>query len=406
MKKGISLFVVVSLLLSLVVIPKQSLAEEKQEVNNTITCEWKDNNTTLVVSGKGRIADVEWEKKIKTWYPTLKKLVLSEGITSVGSEFAERARTGIEEIEFPKGMRVLEESVISRMYNLKKIKFPNTLQVIEDSAIYLDKCVNLVSLYIPDSVTYIGKDNFSSSSRYLKKIVLPKSLQRCEETFEDCPSLKTVVNRSSLSIPLDNCKKKKTWYVNGKKKSKVPAGKTAKAKGKKYKIKYKLRGGKAKCKLPRTYRYGSDLKLPMKKIKKKGRYLIAWNVYRNIDSSTYYDFSTGPSASGTIKAEPIWIKYTVKNVKGKKIKVYVNDKGACRRTAWGFIVRYSTKKNMSNAVCCPADPFDTNHEWGTGSSKYTLKRLKKGKKYYIQIAAKFSEDLGPWMGKKCVKVKK
>ena len=57
------------------------------EINNTITCEWQDNNKTLVLKGKGRLADSEWVNKVKVWYPTLEKLVISEGITSIGTGY-------------------------------------------------------------------------------------------------------------------------------------------------------------------------------------------------------------------------------------------------------------------------------------------------------------------------------
>ena len=88
MKKSLSLFLILSLVLSTIIIPAQLRAEEeKEEVKNTMTCEWKENNRTLVLKGKGRLADSKWEDKVKTWYPTLKKLIISDGITSIGAGF-------------------------------------------------------------------------------------------------------------------------------------------------------------------------------------------------------------------------------------------------------------------------------------------------------------------------------
>lgn len=404
MKKSLSVFLILSLLLSTILIPAQLKAEEKEEeINNTITCEWQDNNKTLVLKGKGRLADSEWVNKVKVWYPTLEKLVISEGITSIGTGYVnEFISEKIKSLVFPEGLQVLESGVLfSCEKNIQNIKLPSTLKRIENGAITVAE--GLMSLKIPDSVTYIGEDNFTYCP-YLKKLTLPKSLKECKTTMVQCPALKTVVNRSSLSIPLDNCKKRKTWYVDGKKKSKVPAGETAKSKGKKYKIKYDLKGGKAKCKLPKTYRYGSDLKLPMKKISKKGYYLLAWRIEEFENSHYPYHSSIGVSTHGTVKPSPIWIKYKVKNVKGKKIKISVE--GHKKVSAAGFITRYATKKDMSNAKYCPSDGFGNDLTWGRKTSKYTLKGLKKGKKYYIQIAARYSEDIGPWYGKRCVKVKK
>lgn len=397
-KRSISLLLIVSLMLSIIMIPEKSFAEEeeKEEVNNTITCEWKENNRTLVLKGKGRLADSKWEDKVKTWYPTLKKLIISDGITSIGAGFIGKACNYIEILQFPEGMTVLEESVISDMKNLKQVILPTTLRTVDESAIDISECKQLKTLCIPDSVTFIGNSNFSYSY-YLKKLILPKSLQICEDKFTNCPALKTIINRSSLSIPLNNCKKRKTWYVAGKKKSKVPAGKTAKAKGKRYKIKYKLKGGKVKGKLPKSYRYGDELKISMKKVTKKGWYLIRWDIYGS-------EPEIEPFFYGTATAYADWIKYKVKNVKGKKIKIYVRDYK--RLTEFGFIVRYATKKDMSNAKYYPKDGWGNDFKWGKKATKYTLKGLKKGKKYYIEIAPRHSEDIGDWYGKRCVKVKK
>ncbi len=415
MKKSVSLLLILLLVLSTVLVPARSLAEEeKEEVNNTITCEWQDNNKTLVVKGKGRLA-YGWARKVKKWYSTCNRLIIEKGITSISSSAFNDLESDIESIKLPEGLQILEEAIFSAEYSLKKVELPSTLEKIEDSAFsYCKKlesiripgsvtyigdyafstCQELKSLKIPDSVTHIGEHAFFYCSS-LRKITLPKSLQVCKDKFEECP-VTTIVNRSSLSLPLDNNHKRKTWYVNGKKKNKVPAGKTAKAKGKKYKIKYNLRGGKAKCKLPKTYRYGDRISFPMKKVTKKNWYLIRWDV--NADDYLY------PSTHGTVEVHPVWIKYKVKNVKGKKIKIYVRDYK--RLTEFGFIVRYATKKDMSNAKYYPKDGWGNDFKWGKKATKYTLKGLKKGKKYYIEIAPRHSEDIGDWYGKRCVKVKK
>ena len=108
---------------------------------------------------------------------------------------------------------------------------------------------------IPSSVKTIEKGAFYGC-KYLKKLVLPKSLLTWINPIQKCPSLKKIVNRSYLDLNLDDCKGYKKWYVNGKKVTTVFAQKTAVAKGKKYIIKYNLLGGRASKKLPSVYRYG------------------------------------------------------------------------------------------------------------------------------------------------------
>lgn len=64
--------------------------------------------------------------------------------------------------------------------------------------------------------------------------------------LKKCSALKKIVNYSAKLIKLDTCCGNKTWYVKGKKASKLASGKTAISKGKKFKISYHLLGGKKK----------------------------------------------------------------------------------------------------------------------------------------------------------------
>lgn len=429
MKKSVSLLLITALVLSILVTPERSFAEEdeKEKANPTITCEWRNNNKTLVIKGEGRLT-YGWTRKVKKWYSSCNRLVIQRGITSISPNAFEGMELDIESVKLPEGLTVLENIFSNHCFyqGFKKVELPSTLEQIEKSAFaacddlqsieipesvtYIgdcafQDCTGLTSLEIPGSVTHIGKRAFHSCTA-LKKLTLPESLEEFQpNAIARCPSLKTVVNRSSLSIPLDNCKKRKTWYVNERKKNRVPAGRTAKAKGKKYKIRYDLKGGRAKCKLPRTYRYGSDLKLPGKKITRKGRYFLAWKVDKNIDNPDVYTFRLGASTHGTIKVSPIFIKYKVKNVKGKKIKISVGDHK--KVDAVGFVVRYSTKRDMANAKYEPEDPVKAGVGYNEKENKYTLKKLKKGRRYYIEIAALYDDDeVGAWCGKRSVRVKK
>lgn len=64
------------------------------------------------------------------------------------------------------------------------------------------------------------------------------------------------MNNSNVSIALDTLKGKRKWYVGKKKVTKLKPGKTAKAVYKKYKIKYKLNGGKIVGKKPKVMSTG------------------------------------------------------------------------------------------------------------------------------------------------------
>ena len=252
MKKSVSLLLITALVLSMLVTPERSFAEEdeKEKANPTITCEWRNNNKTLVIKGEGRLT-YGWTRKVKKWYSSCSRLVIQRGITSISPNAFEGMELDIESVKLPEGLTVLEN--IFSNQGFKKVELPSTLEQIEKSAFaacddlqsieipesvtYIgdcafQDCTGLTSLEIPDSVTHIGKRAFHSCTA-LKKLTLPESLEEFQpNAIARCPSLKTVVNRSSLSIPLDNCKKRKTWYVNGRnygKESKKQKGKSIKS---------------------------------------------------------------------------------------------------------------------------------------------------------------------------------
>lgn len=82
----------------------------------------------------------------------------------------------------------------------------------------------------------------------------------------------------------------------------------------------------------------------------------------------------------------------VKALKGGKIKVtYKKATGAA-----GYQIQYSTKKNMKSAK-----------KKTTKKTSYTIKKLKKGKRYYVRVRAynKGKKAYGDWSKKKSVKAK-
>lgn len=110
------------------------------------------------------------------------------------------------------------------------------------------------------------------------------------------------------------------------------------------------------------------------------------------------DFSSATQISVTNfkleEAKPAKVNLKgVKAQKGRKIKVsYKKVSGAA-----GYQIQYSTKSNMKAAKSKT-----------TKKLTYTLKNLKKGKRYYVRVRAynKGKKAYGDWSKKKSVKVKK
>ena len=100
----------------------------------------------------------------------------------------------------------------------------------------------------------------------------------------------------------------------------------------------------------------------------------------------------------TIDIKPTLIK---KLVTGSK-KFTVKWKKIPKKNITGYQVRYSLKKNMKGAK------YKTAKKWN--KTKMTIKKLKGGKKYYVQIRTYVKKNgityYSKWSTKKTVKTKK
>lgn len=135
--------------------------------------------------------------------------------------------------------------------------------------------------------------------------------------------------------------------------------------------------------------------------KRKGYAFMGWYTAKSGGSKV--SASTYVSSSGTYYAR--WAKIkpgkvglsSVKNVSGRamKIKIKKSDKAS------GYMIRYSTNKNMSGAK---------NKE--TKDTSLTIKKLGKGKTYYVQArmyqknSVSGKKSYGPWSKAKTVRIKK
>ncbi len=362
-------------------------------VRNKVTCEYLDDGT-MMISGMGVL---QWEHLEAASKDEIGKgvteIVIEEGITGIdsycfSSDFKEVTTVGL-----PKSLESIGEKAFKDCISLEKISLPEGITDVPRGC--FENCKSLTKVDIPNSVVSIQTDAFAGCER-LRKLVLPKDLEQWENPITNTPMLKKVKNRSNIDCELNDCDKKKTWYVGKKKKTVVPAGKTAKAVGKKYKITYDLLGGKKKGKLPTTYEYGSNMKLPTN-VKKKGYVLLGW--YNESEMDVYYRTDISPSLAEEITLQPFWVKYKVKNVKGKKIQVTIDDTDAI--IVFGnFVVRYSEKIDMSDAKICKAS---------YSSKKKMITGLTKNKKYYIEVSYvdvldRESERI--WVAKQSIRLRK
>ena len=95
-------------------------------------------------------------------------------------------------------------------------------------------------------------------------------------------------------------------------------------------------------------------------------------------------------APAVVKPAKAAIK-SLKNKAGKKIVVTIKKLTGATK----YQIKYSTKKNMKGAKTV-----------STTKTSYTLKKLKKGKTYYVQVRGVNTAGKGAWSAKKKIKVKK
>lgn len=339
---------------------------------------------TLVISGTGEVNSVlGFDKNIDR--SQIKKLIIGEGITKISASRTELLH--LERIILPNTLVEIGNGAFSCNEHLKEIVFGNSLKKVGVHA--FSGCEDLQQIVLPDTVTEIGMCAFAECPQ-LKKIVLPKSLSNWDiSVAKYCPALREIVNRSQISCKIPWYKKYVTWKVGEKETRVIPPGKTGKSVGKTIPIKFHLMGGNAVGKLPKSYRFGEEVKLP-ECVKRKGYVFMGW-------CTSMYD-SIQKIEIGQKKAEfyATWYKYKVESKKSGTATVTFDSTEAVL-SFWDQAIRYSTNKNMKDwdIVYCPKK-----------KGKMTIRNLWPGRTYYFQICGKIDGDLPyrNWRAKRKVSI--
>lgn len=305
-------------------------------------------------------------------------------------------------------------------YCVKKIDIQDGITGIEDECFYdylpISKCT---SVQMADSVTYIGDDAFACCEEIqefrlsneltkigscafencyrLKKLVLPKKLKHfSKDAICGCGSLAELENQSAYDWELCTDDMGGSWYCDGKKVKKVPAGRTATVHPYIFPLTYDLNGGTAYEKLPEQYNALEGCEIP-NAVKRKGYMFVGWFID---------DELTNVILPGTRKREvrACWINLQIESTKKGSlhcrwnVDVFEDNFGD---EIYDSILRYSDQKDMSS---CKYTEFGSKKE-------IEINDLKSREKYYIEYAV--FEDLDdydtldelPWQGKQSIIVK-
>ena len=441
-KKYVSMMVVMALLLCLTM-PAKVNAESRQPCGPDAWYELSEDGT-LVISGTGEITKKFGEDSAVQH--KIKKIIMEEGIEKIGErafafcnakevdlpqtlkKIGEQAfyytliktvnipqavseygkdifmHSDVETAYLPDNMKEIPSGFFSECVKLQKVIWPSNLTKI--SAYAFSNC-NFDKFHVPDTVKKIDQGAFYCCEK-LKTITIGKSVKKVSKDFiSGCYSLKKIVNHSKGTISLEDMNKKRYWYVAGKKVTKLKPGKTATAKYRSYRIKYRLNGGKVKGKSPKKYTYRARTKLP-KVVKRKGYTFFGWNLVAKNDWELC-KYEVPAKLYGTLKAEAVLKKYKVMSDHGR-INVTVKDsqykKKGYKKSTDRYYYRYSETKDMTNAkYVLSTAPY------GKGLSG----KLKKGKTYYVEASRYLelyledSEDFAApswgWLGKKKITIR-
>lgn len=180
-----------------------------------------DSDGVLTISGKGEMANYEWDSEPwpKTRVKKVKNVSIESGVTSVGAyafhdytnitcitipdsveRIGDKAFSGclsLTDIVIPSGITSISYGTFANCRGLTSITIPNGATSIGDSA--FSDCRNLTSIEIPNSVTSIG-DNAFYDCHNLTSIEIPNSVISIgDKAFCGCRSLTSITLSNSMT---------------------------------------------------------------------------------------------------------------------------------------------------------------------------------------------------------------
>lgn len=188
---------------------------------------WNFNDGVLTISGTGYMDDFAeryGEQKIPWSGLDIKKVIVKEGVKSIGNfafcndfkniesvelpdsierigMYAFAECTSLENIEIPDNVNFIGESAFEKC-PIDSVSLPEDLEFIAGNSFY--GCSNLIDVIIPDSVIEIRAKAFFDCKK-LKSVVFGRSLRRIgEEAFSGCTSLEAVSVNENLVAIIEN----------------------------------------------------------------------------------------------------------------------------------------------------------------------------------------------------------
>ena len=303
-------------------------------------------------------------------------------------------KSGLKEIVLPDGLVEMGKGTFSECEALETAILPADLSYIEDRTFW--KCISLKNVVFPNVNTVIGENCFTECISLIS-IILPKNLQKIAYTqgddnkpiFEGCKNLEEInVESGNKYFSSDK------GVLFNKDKSQLlvcPSGKRGY-----YTVPNSVRkigyGAFFDC----VNLYVIELKSKIKKIENPNCFISIDDEYKKSKLTSLY-VSKNSYSDKYLKKKGFKYNYCTYIKSFQRKSTSVRLKWNKHKYALKYEIKVSQKSDMNNYKI---------YEAGKLSTAKTIKKLKKGKKYYVKIRVVFKDftsgkhKYSTWSGKK------
>jgi len=319
--------------------------------------------------------------------PNLESVEMSDNVKKLG-RLSFFMCESLEDISLSDSITEIKENTFYGCSELDEIKLPDKLTTIGSHA--FEECADLESVKLSSGVTTIDNEAFKNC-KSLKEVQIPDTVKNLGEgVFSESKKVKIVCSSNSVAYQYA---KNNGVSVEVTNKPTIPA-KTS------YDITYILNGGAFEEEVTETYDGSYSLRLP--KPQRKGYTFEGWYSNSNLTKKVTV-LKKGSTGDKRFYAK--WSKISLGRVKISSVQNSASKAMTVKikkvSKADGYQLAYATKLSMKNKKLVSF----------TGSSK-TVKKLSKGKRYYVVVRAyKYDSTNKKVYGKytlipKSVKIKK
>ena len=160
---------------------------------------WDLKGDTLLISGRGDMANYEWQKPLLSapwtaYSERIKCVVIKDSVTSVG-DYAFQYCKSLTSVTFSNSLKTIGNGAFWECVNLDSITIPNGVFVGDNA---FNRCSSLRYVKLPENVSSMGKTPFMLCTS-LDSIRIPNGIKTLSGTFISCSSLQYVEIPNSVT---------------------------------------------------------------------------------------------------------------------------------------------------------------------------------------------------------------